>query len=174
MEYQAQDLLRFLYVDSEPLRVSSRIVNQEGQGGFKISEMGAMRAQNQDSSQSATVALRGPLTLGRPADLLRTTVQQLLDSGITIIRLDMTQVPFADAEGLGVIAECNSQTSMAGATLQIEGAHGKLREELGITGLMVRETGDSDAEPEPRDRQRSRARGQRSARTLRVVHSGAA
>lgn len=133
-----------------------------------------MRAQNQDNTQSATVALRGPLTLGAPANLLRKTVQQLLDAGIKIIRLDMTQVPFADAEGLGVIAECHSRTAMAEADLQIEGARGKLREELGLTGLMIRGTSGSQDSSEPGEEKTRQARSGQSDHILRIVHTGAA
>lgn len=132
-----------------------------------------MRPHRENSEGLATVVLRGPLTLGETAERLLATVRELLDGGVREIRLDAARIPYADARGLGAIAECGSLALARGARFSVEGASGKLREELQMTGLIAAEPRRSrlrDAE-----RTTSRRSGVGAAKSfLRVVHSGVA
>jgi len=130
-----------------------------------------MRARRESREGLATVVLRGPLTLGEAPDRLLETVRSLLTQGFQRIQLDASRIPYADARGLGAIAECGSWALAAGAEFSVAGASGMLREELQITGLPCEPRGDSRAASGAA----ARRSGPSSTRPfLRVVRTGAA
>jgi len=113
------------------------------------------------------------LTLGETSDRLLATVKDLLASGVQEIRLDATRIPYADARGLGAIAACGKLALSANARFSVEGASGKLREELLMTGLIS--AGKPERGRKTAERGGSRRAGSASTKPfLRVVHSGAA
>lgn len=52
---------------------------------------------------SALVTARGPLSLGTNLKILDTRLQQLIADGVTRLVLDLTESPYADSAGLGVL-----------------------------------------------------------------------
>lgn len=96
-----------------------------------------MSMQHRTPSEPVTIVLQGPLTLGRPVERLRSEVLSLLARGVKEICLDARRVPYADGRGLGILAECIAFALRAGATLRVERARGKLRQELQMTGLLA-------------------------------------
>lgn len=87
------------------------------------------------SAKVFTISLRGPLIVGDAVEALENTVKAQLNRGVRRIRLDLRQVPFADACGLGTLLRCRDHARRLGAILTVAGARGKLREEIRLTCL---------------------------------------
>jgi anti-anti-sigma regulatory factor len=96
-----------------------------------------MSTQRKMPRKPVTIVLRGPLTLGPPAEKLRNDVRSLLERGVKEICIDARRVPYADGRGLGILAECIALARRAGATVKVERARGKFRQELQITHLLA-------------------------------------
>lgn len=95
-----------------------------------------MRAQQRKPRETATISLRGPLTVGAPVDRLRDEILALLEEGVEEIRIDAVRVPYADASGLGLLAEYTRLAADIGTAVRIARARGKFRQELEMTGLI--------------------------------------
>jgi len=94
-----------------------------------------MTLQRTHSREGAVIAVAGALTIGRPVEALRRAVFELLARGCRRVKIDVRQVPYADASGVGALVECRKRARAAGALLIMEGTRGKLRELLDLLGL---------------------------------------
>lgn len=63
--------------------------------------------------------LNGRLVLGRESQRLEWQVEELVKAQKTKMILDMSQVPYVDSAGLGVLVGCNSKVKNAGGELRL-------------------------------------------------------
>jgi len=77
--------------------------------------------------------LVGRLALGEGAKALYATARSELDSGHPWILLNLSQVPFIDSTGLGVLISCLTSASTRGGTLKLLRPLPKVEDVLKIT-----------------------------------------
>ena len=66
---------------------------------------------------------------------LRQAAKEALKSGVRRVEVDASRVQFLDAAGLGELVACRAIVEQAGAEFMLNGARGKTRELLELTGL---------------------------------------
>ena len=66
---------------------------------------------------------------------LRQVAKEALKSGVRHVEIDASRVQFLDAAGLGELVACRAIVEQAGAEFTLNGARGKTRELLKLTGL---------------------------------------
>ena len=82
---------------------------------------------------SATVALRGPLTLGTNLVIAEATIQDLVASGASRLVLDLTGCSYADSAGLGFLMHTSGKIAERGGTLRLCGVGLRIAELLRMT-----------------------------------------
>jgi anti-sigma B factor antagonist len=93
------------------------------------------------------IQLGGRVTLTDGVDLLRDTLQRLIDQGRTQLVLDFKDVPYIDSEAMAVVIRTHSTLCRHGGGLKLLRVGGHVRELLTITRLSsVFESFDSEAE----------------------------
>jgi anti-sigma B factor antagonist len=92
--------------------------------------------------------LKGRVTLTDGTDLLRDTLQRLIEQGRTNVVLDFQHVPYIDSTAMAVIIRMHSSLSRQGlGRLTLVGVTGHVRELLTVTQLSsVLEIFDSEAD----------------------------
>src|SRR4030095_724102 len=91
--------------------------------------------------------LHGKILIGEGDDALRDAVTRLVDGGKTKILLNLADVRYVDAAGLGEIVRCYPTVSRKGGRLKLVNLTKKIQDLLAITKLLtVFECYDSDAE----------------------------
>lgn len=65
------------------------------------------------------IELNGRLVLGRESQRLEWQVEELVKAQKTKLILDMSQVPYVDSAGLGVLVGCNSKIKNAGGEMRV-------------------------------------------------------
>ena len=91
--------------------------------------------------------LRGRVTLTDGTDLLRDTLQRLVDQGCTNLVLDCQDVPYIDSTAMAVVVRTYSTLVRLGGRLKLLRVKGYVRELLTVTSLSsVFEIFDSEAE----------------------------
>jgi anti-sigma B factor antagonist len=78
------------------------------------------------------VDLKGRLTVGEPASLLRQTVAALMPNGII---LNLSEVDYVDSSGLGAMVLAHSQAEEEGGALKLTGLTSRSIELLVLTKL---------------------------------------
>ena len=92
------------------------------------------------------LALRGRLVLGQEISGLRTTVENLLSSGVTGIVLNLEHVDYVDSAGLGTLIEMHRKTKAKGGRLKLCYLGPNLRQALELARLLtIFETCPSEA-----------------------------
>jgi anti-anti-sigma factor len=79
------------------------------------------------------LALSGSLTLGRDAQNFEWTVEELVKNGKTRIVVDLTEVPFVDSAGIGILVGCHGKVSTAGGHFRLAGVAERVMNVLRIT-----------------------------------------
>jgi anti-sigma B factor antagonist len=91
--------------------------------------------------------LGGRITLTDGSDLLRDTLQGLIDQGRTNVVLDFQDVPYIDSTAMAVVIRMHATCSRKGGRLSLLRVRGHVRELLTVTHLSsVFEIFDSEAE----------------------------
>ena len=106
-----------------------------------------MRIQHRVVGEVAIIDLDGRLTLEDGCDLLRDTVNRLIQQGRAKIVLNLPNVPYVDSAGLGEIVRTYTTVSRQGGALKLLSLTKRIQDLLAITKLLtVFETFDSEAE----------------------------
>ena len=82
------------------------------------------------------LALSGRLALGQESSGLRTTVDNLLSSGVTRIVINLEHVNYVDSAGLGTLIEMHRKTKDRGGQLKLCNLGPNLRQALEIARLL--------------------------------------
>ena len=83
------------------------------------------------------LALKGRLVLGPESVGLRTTVDDLLSSGVTRILIDLEHVSYVDSAGLGALIEMHRKTKAQGGRLKLSNLGPNLRQALEFARLLT-------------------------------------
>ena len=79
--------------------------------------------------------LNGRLVLGRESQRLEWQVEELVKAQKTKLILDMSQVPYVDSAGLGVLVGCNSKVKNAGGEMRLAAVEGRVLQLLKLAFL---------------------------------------
>ena len=91
--------------------------------------------------------LKGKLTIGDGAELLRDTVASVVFLGQTKILLNLGGVPYMDSGGLGELVRCSLIAGRASGVVKLLNLTGKITDLLAITKLSnVFDSFDSESE----------------------------
>jgi anti-sigma B factor antagonist len=82
------------------------------------------------------LALKGRLVLGHESSGLRTTIDKLLESGVTRIVLNLKDVNYVDSAGLGALIEMHRETKAKGGGLKLCNLGPNSRQALEIARLL--------------------------------------
>lgn len=83
------------------------------------------------------LVLRGRLVFGQESSGLRTTVDNLLSSGVTKIVINLEHVNYVDSGGLGTLIEMQRKTKAKSGRLKLCNLGPKLRRALELAGLLA-------------------------------------
>ncbi len=67
------------------------------------------------------VRLAGNLTLGRDAQSFEWVIEELIKGGQTRIVVDLTEVPYVDSAGIGILIGCHGKVTGAGGQFRLAG-----------------------------------------------------
>jgi anti-sigma B factor antagonist len=80
--------------------------------------------------QITLVEACGRITMGRNAQELEWTVDNVLQSGATRIIVDLSEVAHIDSTGIGILVMCAGKVAGLGGKIRIAGAHGSVEHVL--------------------------------------------
>jgi anti-sigma B factor antagonist len=69
--------------------------------------------------QVKLVKLRGRLNLGESVDRLRETLDDLMDNGDTRIVMDLSEVPWIDSSGIGLLVKILTSAKQQGGSIKL-------------------------------------------------------
>ena len=91
--------------------------------------------------------LKGKMLIGEGDELLRETINELVEGGKTKILLNLAEVPYVDSAGLGEIVRCYTAVSRKNGKLKLVNLTKRLEDLLSITKLLsVFETYNAEEE----------------------------
>ena len=91
--------------------------------------------------------LKGKLTIGEGDELLKETIQKLMDQGHNNLLLNLEDVPYVDSAGLGEIVRTYTTVSRQGGSLKLVNLTKRITDLLAITKLLtVFDTFESEAD----------------------------
>jgi len=91
--------------------------------------------------------LKGKLTIGEGDELLKGTIQKLMDQGHSNLLLNLEDVPYVDSAGLGEIVRTYTTVSRQGGSLKLVNLTKRITDLLAITKLLtVFDTFESEAD----------------------------
>lgn len=79
--------------------------------------------------------LNGRLVLGRESQRLEYQVEEFVKANKTKLILSMSQVPYVDSAGLGVLVGCNSKINNAGGAMRLVGVEARVLQLLKLAFL---------------------------------------
>ena len=95
----------------------------------------------------AIIDIKGRITAGEGAELLRDKINSLLHQGHKKLLLNLSGVDYIDSAGLGEIVGTFATVRRQGGTMKLLGLTSRIKDLLSITKLLtVFETFDSEAE----------------------------
>ena len=80
--------------------------------------------------------LKGKMLIGEGDELLRETINELVEGGKTKILLNLAEVPYVDSAGLGEIVRCYTAVSRKNGKLKLVNLTKRLEDLLSITKLL--------------------------------------
>jgi anti-sigma B factor antagonist len=83
------------------------------------------------------LALSGRLALGQESSGLRTTVDNLLSSGVAKIVVNLEHVNYVDSAGLGALIEIHRKTKAKGGRLKLCNLGPNLKQALELARLLA-------------------------------------
>lgn len=81
--------------------------------------------------------LKGKMLIGEGDELLRETINELVEGGKTKILLNLAEVPYVDSAGLGEIVRCYTAVSRKNGKLKLVNLTKRLEDLLSITKLLT-------------------------------------
>jgi anti-anti-sigma factor len=103
-----------------------------------------MEIEEKTEGDVTTLLLKGRMVGGEGDNLLRDSVEDLIEAGRVNIILDMVGVPDIDSACLGEILHCHINVSRKGGKFKLVNLSEKLRGLLSRTRLAWVEEGDAD------------------------------
>jgi anti-sigma B factor antagonist len=95
----------------------------------------------------AVIDIKGRVTFGEGAELVRDKINSLLHQGYKKLLLNLSGVDYLDSAGLGEIVGTFATVRRQGGTLKLLGLTSRIRDLLSITKLLtVFETFDKEGE----------------------------
>ena len=89
-----------------------------------------------ETNRICLLTLKGRLVLGDESNGLRTTIDNLLSSGVTRIVIGLEHVNYVDSAGLGALIESHRKTKAKGGRLLLTNLGPKLKQALELAGLL--------------------------------------
>lgn len=105
-----------------------------------------MEIKKKTEGDATVLLLRGQMLGGRDDELLRDTVEDLVDAGRVNIILDFADVPYIDSACLGEIIHSYTTVSQSNGKLKLINLNERLQSLLSRTRLGWVGEGDSDGE----------------------------
>jgi anti-anti-sigma factor len=85
------------------------------------------------SDVSALVTVQGAMSLGTNLKILDTKLQQLIEGGVVKLVLDLTESPYADSAGLGVLIHAFGLIRAKGGSMRLCGVSERIGALLQLT-----------------------------------------
>ena len=106
-----------------------------------------MKIEERALENVVVLDLKGKLTIGEGDELLKETIQRLMDQGHNKLLLNLDEVPYVDSAGLGEIVRTYTTVSRQGGSLKLVNLTKRITDLLAITKLLtVFDTFESEAE----------------------------
>ena len=106
-----------------------------------------MKIEERALENVVVLDLKGKLTIGEGDELLKETIQKLMDQGHNKLLLNLEDVPYVDSAGLGEIVRTYTTVSRQGGSLKLVNLTKRITDLLAITKLLtVFDTYESEAE----------------------------
>ena len=106
-----------------------------------------MKIEERALENVVVLDLKGKLTIGEGDELLKETIQKLMDQGHNKLLLNLEDVPYVDSAGLGEIVRTYTTVSRQGGSLKLVNLTKRITDLLAITKLLtVFDTFESEAE----------------------------
>ena len=106
-----------------------------------------MKIEERALENVVVLDLKGKLTIGEGDELLKETIQKLMDQGHNKLLLNLEDVPYVDSAGLGEIVRTYTTVSRQGGSLKLLNLTKRITDLLAITKLLtVFDTFESEAE----------------------------
>ena len=95
-----------------------------------------MRIEQQWADEVLTLSLRGRLDTNEQREMLRATVEQLVECGHQKIVLDLSGLRRANSLGLGTLLQCLRMVRRSGGELKMAAVSRRLSDLIVIAGLL--------------------------------------
>jgi len=106
-----------------------------------------MKIEERALENVVVLDLKGKLTIGEGDELLKGTIQKLMDQGHNNLLLNLEDVPYVDSAGLGEIVRTYTTVSRQGGSLKLVNLTKRITDLLAITKLLtVFDTFESEAD----------------------------
>ena len=106
-----------------------------------------MKIEERALENVVVLDLKGKLTIGEGDELLKGTIQKLMDQGHSNLLLNLEDVPYVDSAGLGEIVRTYTTVSRQGGSLKLLNLTKRITDLLAITKLLtVFDTFESEAD----------------------------
>ena len=106
-----------------------------------------MKIEERALENVVVLDLKGKLTIGEGDELLKETIQKLMDQGHNKLLLNLEDVPYVDSAGLGEIVRTYTTVSRQGGSLKLVNLTKRITDLLAITKLLtVFDTFESEAD----------------------------
>ena len=106
-----------------------------------------MKIEERALENVVVLDLKGKLTIGEGDELLKGTIQKLMDQGHNKLLLNLEDVPYVDSAGLGEIVRTYTTVSRQGGSLKLVNLTKRITDLLAITKLLtVFDTFESEAD----------------------------
>ena len=106
-----------------------------------------MKIEERALENVVVLDLKGKLTIGEGDELLKGTIQKLMDQGHSNLLLNLEDVPYVDSAGLGEIVRTYTTVSRQGGSLKLVNLTKRITDLLAITKLLtVFDTFESEAD----------------------------
>jgi anti-sigma B factor antagonist len=106
-----------------------------------------MKSNVRQSGDVTILDLGGKITIGSGEEALRSSMQEILDSGATKVVINMGGVTMIDSSGIGELVSAYTRATNRGAKLKLANLPAKVSDILTITQLItVFDVYDNEAE----------------------------
>ena len=106
-----------------------------------------MKIEERALENVVVLDLKGKLTIGEGDELLKETIQKLMEKGHNNLLLNLEGVPYVDSAGLGEIGRTYTTVSRQGGSLKLLNLTKRITDLLAITKLLtVFDTFESEAD----------------------------
>jgi len=106
-----------------------------------------MKIEERALENVVVLDLKGKLTIGEGDELLKETIQKLMEQGHKQLLLNLADVPYVDSAGLGEIVRTYTTVNRQGGSLKLLNLTKRITDLLAITKLLtVFDTYESEAE----------------------------